>query len=83
MATKNEAPYLPTTYNVSERNIDALNGGIRDGLGAWPKRMSTYSHYDESGKRVAETICLPPEKCGVLKVYVEPVYEDLMREEFR
>ena len=58
-------------HNHDDRRVDIdREGGIRDELGARPKEV--YSHYDESGKRVAGTLCLPPEKCGVLRVCADP-----------
>lgn len=53
--------------------IDACSDGIRDEIGAWP--ISEYSQYNEEGKRISGTLCIPPEKCGAINVYKEPAYD--------
>ena len=62
-------------HNRDERrnHIDVANRGIRDAISAWP--MADYSHYDENGKRVAGTLCIPPEKCGVLRPHKKGTIE--------
>ncbi|KAK1741069.1 hypothetical protein QTG54_008321 [Skeletonema marinoi] len=46
--------------------IYVCNGGIRDTIGAWP--IAQYSHYDEKEMK-RDTLCIPPEMCGDLKVW--------------
>mmetsp|Transcript_7718 Transcript_7718/g.13008 ORF Transcript_7718/g.13008 Transcript_7718/m.13008 type:complete len:187 (-) Transcript_7718:242-802(-) len=46
--------------------INVCNGGIRDTIGAWP--IAQYSHYDEKEMK-RDTLCIPPEMCGDLKVW--------------
>lgn len=45
-------------------SIDGCSGGVRDALHAWPMRK--YSQYDETGKIIANTLCIPPNMCGPL-----------------
>ena len=52
-------------HESSECTIDVTSGGIRDAVGAWP--IDSYSQYDGEGK-VEDTLCIPPEMCGALKV---------------
>ena len=63
-------------HRESEYNdIDVVNGGIRDGIRAWP--LAVYSHCDDgAGDYIKGTLCIPPEKCGALKVYEKPTYDD-------
>ena len=39
----------------------ALNGGVRDVIGAWP--IDKYHLYDHNGQFDRKVFCLPPEKC--------------------
>ncbi|KAL7549987.1 hypothetical protein ACHAWF_013243 [Thalassiosira exigua] len=56
----------------------AIDGGIREIMSALPEDI--YSPYDDEGRRISRTICLPPEKCGVFHDY-EPEEDDVYEEE--
>ena len=47
--------------------VDTTTGDIRDACGAWP--IARYRRYDKNGEAVERTLCIPPEKCGVLNAY--------------
>lgn len=56
------------------KGIDRINGGVRDVLGAWP--MDCYSQYDEDGKVIRGTLCVPPAMCGPLSFPRRYCYEE-------
>jgi hypothetical protein len=50
----------------------AVNGGVRDVMGAWP--MNEYRVYDDNGEYEHGVMCLPPEKCFGFRLPME--YDD-------
>lgn len=59
--------YSPEIGWLIFRNVGEVNFRVyRDMVGAWP--ISKYSHYDGE-KMKDDTLCIPPEMCGELKIW--------------
>ena len=50
-----------------EDGFGAINGGVRDVIGAWPQ--SAYRVYDDDGNFENGVMCLPPEKCYCFRLH--------------
>ena len=49
-----------------EEGYGAVNGGVRDAIGAWPQTQ--YRVYDGEGNYDRGVMCLPPAKCHGFRV---------------
>lgn len=62
-----------------EDGFGAINGGVRDVIGAWPQ--SAYRVYDDDGNFENGVMCLPPEKCYCFRFHEEMFDDDDDEEE--
>ncbi|XRB11838.1 hypothetical protein RI054_03g16710 [Pseudoscourfieldia marina] len=59
-----------------EDGFGAVNGGVRDAIGAWPQ--SAYRVYDNNGNFEKGVMCLPPEKCYCFRLHEEMFDDDVV-----